>query len=763
MVPENKVVDLSSVSRPQNLKLSPLVAECRALFQKEFQPLWARFFEKLDDELFTLSDKATSHILQEMYFEAMRYLRRERDSLERAYLQAILKGYDEFWILPPKPAAAAKAEVKRLREDDLTLVDPEALEEDLAVSTLIGKGNNLYYKDLYALNKRFAKLLGCAELSEEDNPFGPHRLGRLLAEALRPLTLELKVKLILYKLYERYVIAELEGVYDSLNEALAKGGILPEIPRKPRKSASHDRPIAQEEGKRQDFGPEQAAYVQALEAMHSLLAAWRAQAGLPSLAASGHEPGVVVSNTQEVVSALSAFQDPALSAKLTEALQKGEEANLKLMLVGRLGEEHGGKRALTPMDEDIIDMIGMIFDFILEDRGLPTPVKALIGRLQIPIIKVALLDKSFFSKKSHPARLLLNQLAHAGIGLSGDEALEENPVFQKIRATVERVLLEFEQDVGLFDELLKEFTQFLEQEAQRSERLEERTRQATQSKEHLLLAKKQVADELASRLRGRQLSPNLKRFFTATWKDVLLLACLRQDKDPQAWQAKLALTDTLLRSLTPPKDASEAKRIRQRLPGLMRALRQELEAISLDPKQIALIFKELEAAHRALHLQESGPEPYLAQEIEAISANLPEVEGISVTELVDIREEDIAEEIVLATEIQSEEEDEFLAQARKLEVGDWLELTDAQGKINRVKLSWISKVTGVRVFVNRRGMKVAEYTLHGLAAEFRRGSAKTIEGKIPLMDRALTAMMNVLKSPAKQMGSGDFQAAPELV
>lgn len=760
MIPEKKIIDFSAATRSQNTKLNPLVAECRSLFQKEFKSILIRFFEKVDDELFTLSDKATSHTLQELYFEAMRYLRRERDNIERGYLQAVLRGYDDFWSLSPKPASV-KADSKRLNEDDFSLVDNEALEEDLAVSTLISKGNNLHYKDLYALGKRFAKLLGVEEINDEANPLGPHRLGRVFAEVLRPLTLELKVRLILFKLYERYVIGELGEVYDSLNEILAKGGILPEIPRKPRNKAKVCGRSAGEDGEGQNVISDQAAYVQALQAMHSLLAAWRVQVGLPSLAASSREPGVVVSDTQEVLAALSAFQDPEFSAKLTEALRSGEEANLKLMLVGRLCEESGGKRALTQMDEDIIDMIGMIFDFILEDRGLPTPLKALIGRLQIPIIKVAILDKSFFSKKSHPARVLLNQLAHAGIGLSGDEALEQNPVFHKISATVERILHEFDQNVGLFEDLLQEFTQFLEQEGQRSQRLEERTRQATQSKEHLLLAKKQVAEELAARLHGRQLTPRLKHFFTTTWKDVLLLACLRQDKAPDAWQAKLALTDTLLRTLTPPKDNSELRRIEQRIPGVMRALRQELEAISLDPKQIALVFKELESVHQAL-LCSHQRDPRIERELEAISANLPEVDEVSVSDLVEIREEDIEEEIVLATTVKPEEEDEFLAQAKRLEVGDWLELTDSQGKTTRVKLSWISKVTGIRIFVNRRGMKVAEYTLPGLAAEFRRGHAKVIEGKIPLMDRALTAMMNALKHPAKQAENGDFQASPAL-
>ncbi|MBN2702347.1 MAG: DUF1631 domain-containing protein [Methylothermaceae bacterium] len=762
---ERKVIDFNTASRAQHVKIGVLVAECRSLFQKEFKPILVRFFGKVDDELFTLSDKAVSSTQQEMYFEAMRYLRREREQIERSYLHAVLKGYDEFWTSPSRPVCASQVQSKSPDEDDFALVEHEDLEEELAVSTLINKGNTSHHRDLYALNQRFAKVLGRAEVGDEENPVAPHRLGHSFADVLRPLTLELKVKLILFKLYERYVIGELEGVYDFLNEALAKHGVLPEIPRKPKqsktRSSGHSNEKVSEKSPEYTAPADQTAYIQAIQAMHTLLSAWRSQVGLPSLAANASEPGVVVSETREVLGALSALQDPEVTAQFTEALQSGEDANLKQVLADRLKADHGDKRTLAQMDEDIIDMIGMIFDFILDDRHLPATVKALIGRLQIPIVKVAILDKSFFSKKTHPARLLLNQLAHAGISLTGDEELEQNPVFRQINSTVARILGEFAQDVGLFGEVLEEFSQFMEQEGQRSQRLEERARQATQSKEHLLLAKKEVAEEIAARLRDRALSPRLKHFLTTHWKDVLLLSCLRKEKSPDEWQAKLALTNTLLWTLSAPQSNLERKRMGQRIPGLLRALRHELEGISLDPKQIALFFKELESVHQALLSPEGDSvDPRIERELEAVSANLPEVDDLELGELTDFQDAEIEEEIIMISEAESAEEgDEFLKRVSRLEVGDWLELTDSQGKTLRVKLSWISKVTGLRVFVNRRGMKVAEYTLNGLAAEMRRGGAKIIDGKVPLMDRALSAMMTTLKHPAKQQ-EGDESAPP---
>lgn len=762
MVSEKKVVEFDPAkgspdqSKPANTGI--VVGECRIKLAKELKPIVTKYFEKVDDELFAFSDKAVSSTLQELYFEAMRYIRKERENLERGYVNGVLRIYDDFWNPKIRPVPLSPQPLE-LDEDDFSLVENEALEEDLAISTMINKGTNLYHKDLYALNKRFAKLLGRQEVGNEENPLGPYQLCHAFSEALAPLTLELKIRLLLFKLFEQLVVSDLGVIYDELNETLVKHGVLPEISKKIKKR-SNSAELGHSTETLGKGGDEVSdpSYGQALQVMQNLLSSWRSQLGVTSLAAKASQPGVTVSDSREVVGALSALQEPEFGAKLTEALQNGEENSLKWIIAERLGQQEGGPRALAQVDEDIIDMIGMIFDFILEDRNLPAPVKLIIGRLQIPIVKVAIIDKSFFSKKSHPARQLLNQLAQAGIGLSGDEDLDHNPVFLQITGAVEKVLNEFDQDVSLFAGLLAEFSAFMEQESKRSSMMENRAQQATQSKEQLLLAKKEVADLIASRLDGKSIPPRLLRFLNGTWKDVLLLGYLRKDKEPKGWQGKLALTDFFIKTLIPPTSDTDRQKVIKQIPAMHRALHNELEKISYDPKQMAIFFKELRLHHHACLTSKSavdeGFDPALERELNAIAANLPEVDDLSVSDLTDIREEDFQEEIILMTEEAEEQGDEFLERARTMEIGEWIELTDKRGKLIRAKLSWKSKVTGLRVFVNRRGMKVAEYTLQGLASELRRGGAKVIDGKVPLMDRALSSLMTTLKHPAKMQGDG---------
>src|SRR3569623_554130 len=82
-------------------------------------------------------------------------------------------------------------------------------------------------------------------------------------------------------------------------------------------------------------------------------------------------------------------------------------AYIKAGLMQQLGDAAAGK-SIDPVHDNTIDVIGMIFEFILDEPSIPQLVKLLLIQLQIPILKVAIVDKEFFTHKRHPARRLLN-------------------------------------------------------------------------------------------------------------------------------------------------------------------------------------------------------------------------------------------------------------------------------------------------------------------------------------------------------------------
>lgn len=736
-----------------------VVAGIRVMVSRHLQEQIQRLCSVLDDQLFNLSGQARDASLESEYFLAMRLIRRESSALKGRYDMAVLRRYDEFWN-------------RRLREQDrsndsievgtgfgnseLALVAEDVLEEDLAISGMAEKGKILFQRDLYALDKRFAHMAGREEIEPDDNPLGPQSLCRAFAGALKPLPLDLSLKLLIYKLYEQVVLRALGGFYGEVEGYLVREGILPgSFGFHKRKSLSREVAAKTPVGsipsvpagtpRADDLAESQKAYLEVFESMQGLLDSWRIRVGLPAANPIDFSGPVVA--VAEVLGVLSKLQQPSVVY-----VARGAE-NLKHYVHGRLGGLRPGEasRPLGRREEDVIDMVSMVFDFILDDPNLPDAVKGLIARLQIPVVKVAILEPTFFGRKNHPARLLLNALAQAGIGLDMEEGGRDSPVFRYIESIVNRVSDEFDQDVKLFGDLLDEFTAFTEKEAQRSRLAEERTLQATHSKERLRLCKRKVAYEITHRLEGKKAPAAVRSFLFNIWKDVMVLAYLRRDRSPADWERSLDVMDLLIWTVTVPTEPNTVQKLVEAIPTVMTSIRAGLEGISLEPMAVAEALRDLQACHNArlshpaleeavLTAQQKVEirDPDLARAIVEIRDHLPDVGDFALADLVEPRGS------------VNSVPDECLAKAHALESGQWVEFSENDKRI-RAKLSWKSQTTTTHVFVNRKGTKVLEISLAELAGRFAANSVRVVEGgATPLMDRALQALMNTLRGPMEE-------------
>ncbi|HEB28050.1 MAG TPA: DUF1631 family protein, partial [Porticoccus sp.] len=77
--------------------------------------------------------------------------------------------------------------------------------------------------------------------------------------------------------------------------------------------------------------------------------------------------------------------------------------------------------------------------------------------------------------------------------------------------------------------------------------------------------------------------------------------------------------------------------------------------------------------------------------------------------------------------------------------GNWVELHQDDGKKFRCRLAAIIRSTGKYIFVNRSGMKVAEYHRQGLAVAIKNGQISTLDEGL-LFDRALESVIGNLRS-----------------
>ncbi|MFH7365408.1 DUF1631 family protein, partial [Pseudomonas syringae group genomosp. 7] len=73
---------------------------------------------------------------------------------------------------------------------------------------------------------------------EDANPLGPAMLCRDFLEAGRSLGVEIKGKLIILKLFEKYVLANTDHLYSEANHLLIATGVLPDMKALPTRRSS---------------------------------------------------------------------------------------------------------------------------------------------------------------------------------------------------------------------------------------------------------------------------------------------------------------------------------------------------------------------------------------------------------------------------------------------------------------------------------------------------------------------------------------------
>ncbi|MEH6367594.1 MAG: DUF1631 domain-containing protein [Pseudomonas marincola] len=744
-------------------------------------------FDNADDSLFAIADRASSDTEQQAFFEAMRDLRLKRKNIERALLQSMHDSFAGLNQLTP----AKLPEIDSVNYDSLSLVQNDELEQSVAIDVMVAKVTNRGGPALSHLTTRINAMVS-KKIDNRTNPMGPYALCEGFVAASAILGVEIRVKLIILKLFERYVLADIDQLYAEANRQLIAAGVLPELKsvqpqRKPVRASSASSAAAlsgdgeQAEGVSGGFAGENVQEV--FSVLQGLLSQVRAVQPVARAAQTDAQP--ISSN--DLLRLLSYMQQ-----RQPDSTEQSVDLRGQLdTLLSRASQKSGKNRVVGEVDEDVINLVSMLFEFILDDRTLPGSLKALIARLQIPMLKVAVLDKTFFSRGSHPARRLLNEIASAALGWVEHDNARRDSLYKKIEQVVQRLLNEFVDDPQIFAELLEDFIAFSDHERRRSERLEQRMRDAEEGAARVEVARGQVEEVLNQRLLGKTLPQVVVRLLQEAWSKQLQLICLRSGTESAEWQGALALMDDLIWSVQPHTEPGTQARLIKMIPTLVKAIREGLADSGVDPFSSGELLIQLEALHiqsirraektveRAAPAQviaferattDSGiallevpppdePAPVEAEAEQAQAEPAPvleaapqvEPEPAPILEAVEMVE--VVEEIVLSApdEPISEvpppslpDDDESLLWVDSLRVGSWFELVEDDEHKVRCKLAAMIKPTGKYIFVNRTGMKVLEKTRMGLAVEYRRQSIRMLDDAL-LFDRALESVIGNLR------------------
>lgn len=772
---EKKIISLKNKRQQNEMNaLGHLLPQIFKNFTLALKPKLITCFESLDDSLFDLAEKAESNQDQTRYFESMRLIRKSRDKIFSEFFQNIQSTfksfkknqYDFFITTPNKDSSHNQA--------SLSLIDEKELDETLAKTNLINKSEMAFHRQLFAIEKRFSLLASGTKLKANQIPIGPHVLVNSFTKSIKFLDVEVNMKLIIYKLFERNVMGQLNPIYSSVNELLAENGIIPEIKYNlgrsnngtgQSQSSNHSLNASNPETQSQQLNPQALAQNesnlnndtnnipqnnQSLDPNYQLISQLFKQSN-PSIqsneeATQGQNQGASVVNIDmgSMMNALSILQsdmfNPATNQTNHNDLNKSP-TEIKDELIKQLHkiDSETKSQVVRQKDEDTIDLVGMLFQFIVDDRNLPDAIQVILAKLQIPYLKIALQDKNLFADKNHPARKLLDSLSIASVGWS-QESDNKNQFINKIEEIVQEILECDEFEIEVFNQLQSNFDQFLKKLEKKADVLQKRTKEKSLGQEKIDLAKKDSAQLFVDKITNTEMPILIRDILLGEWVNVLVLMNLRYSKDSEEYKEKVDFIDEIINYSHPSKDKIIDDTI---ITKLTDTYEDGLKLVAFNPKEI--IDKQYLLVNCLKDIHQLNDRPLSDSEIELITPE--EILKLSTIKKNDNNIVEYIEEIIEPSDTQKtfdETKDIYLETISSMKTGTWLEFINEDKTTVRGKLSWISPITDKYLFVNARGLKISDKSKLELAAGLRDKSIRKLQ-QIALFDRALSSIADQMK------------------
>ncbi len=358
---------------------------------------------------------------------------------------------------------------------------------------------------------------------------------------------------------------------------------------------------------------------------------------------------------------------------------------------------------ISVLDATTTELVAMVFDFVFARPELRDEIKVVLGRLQIPMLKAAMVDRGFFSRKNHPARQLLNRLSDLGIGWNVGDGVEDS-TYQKIKTVVEHINRDFVDDLGVFTGALVEVEQFISEiELDAQPAIDAETAEAETADRHLA-AMTTAKQAVESRFAQQPLPEPIREFIEVALQPHLQDTLLDEGPGSPKYEEAVDALDELIWSVTPKTEAADRAQLTKRVPALVKRLRKTLK--SLSDETVNPFFDRLFEVHTGLL---KGAEPTYVEPIEVVEP----------------------EEI--------DESDPFTQLVRQMERNQWIEMSNEKGELTYAKLAWMSPQGTTYLFTTRHGRKAASLSPMELAEWFRTDRARLIEAE-PIVDRALAGM-----------------------
>jgi Protein of unknown function (DUF1631) len=729
-----------------------LLEDCRELVMTRLDKLVNDALSSMGEELTTVALSTSKRDEQQALLEAVSIVKQHKVEIEQRFHRSFADIFEKR-LFNNRGDEADKVDADPV---ELTLVDDDVIRDKIAIDKLVHRAKGKLDPDeVLGVRARLAALLEREWFDENLHPAAPEAIFEALKSAISHITTQATVKAALLDAFEPHITANLNSVYMNVNSRLVSNRILPKI--RPRVvGAANTRPKNRPDEVSDAFDrlgpnaqfPGDAAdgFVSEGTVDHATLMGLYQQMsqqlmnGAPSAKMSAarmlSDPMIFGVADLPVPSA----QPPLLDALSSLQLGMSSRESLAMTVEDLVASVTAqAKDKGSPLDQLTVEIVSLVFDYIYADKRVNDVVKQQLLRLQVVAIKAALIDRSFFARRQHPMRKLVDRISEIGSDPDADLS-QEGELYSAVARIIDRVLAEFVDDLGVFEQALESLEEASNAELnRRAEYIAEITREA-QAKEELHLALESSKSDLQQRLVAGH--PEFMRTFLLRWWAPVMASCkitlgpVGTELDRQ-YEAALRTSEWLIWSVEP-KVPNDVPKLAALLPKLINALIRGLQRVEIPDEERETFFNQLLKKHtEAINNAKEAP----AEKKSSLSATTKgSKQPTPAASTVQMQEDGSLKFSPTAASLESSAStvnstDVHLQHFTKGLLFDFKEI---DGTFKRVKLSWISPARTLFVFSrypgDSRALEANEFV--GLLDS---GRAKLVEDAAPL-DRAMDAL-----------------------
>lgn len=570
-------------------------------------------------------------------------------SVIEAFAREIGDAYDELATATRQDGFEQTAGLTASR---ISLVGNDDLELEIRINDIANRLRDNEHIEHWRAQSRYMTLLNRPQMNVDNSPVGLEPIRRGLWVLCKEGGENLEKTLARLDRLEEQLQLCLPDVYKELNEILRRHDIAPTAPKIVQREGSGNTPISQAAGGTIENQSTRNSVANTgtpgNNAFAALQQAVKNQFAANELFPPELTPGVFAENTSRQAPAGAGTNftlDASSVVMLNQLMERLRVLELQQMTglsnfsLGETGSESGNEaplHVLKSKDLDLplgtpasiaLDTLSLIFEAIFAAPNLPEVIKTGIGRLQIPLLKLAMLDASFFADTQHPARLLINRLAQAAMGLA-QECGRDHPLCAKLLKLADTARTTLESGNGDLTQLLSELDTLINE---RNERLQAGSQLYVQllRKHEAQQAAQAAAQNWLKQTLSTTTEPEIRRFLSDYWVRVMQDAFFDSGKDGALAKEYEITVKELLWSIEPKQTPDERKKLLALIPALLKRINAGLDSVKVSSEQrkpfLDACFELQTASLRNRpgapdSQQPQTPEPIAA---ESIKTNLP--------------------------------------------------------------------------------------------------------------------------------------------